>query len=193
MAFKVLKDIPSGRNQLVVVFYIGHCQGEQIFHTKCKLLAGLSNLPSQIQRARHWGASQDCVLVSGFCWYKEASQGTNHHPGQGVALRQQADSVGSSISTWSLGVRALHFSFSLYLFCPDLRLGIHHSRGLFKGAVTECSMCVNGSCVVKALPQIWRVWAKCSPQPGGTVTYPFQQPNLLYPIQHGTAGHGLIW
>lgn len=32
-----LKDIPSGRNQLLVGFSIGHCQEEQIFHTKCKL------------------------------------------------------------------------------------------------------------------------------------------------------------
>lgn len=144
-------------------------------------------LHSQIQRARHWGVSQDCVLVSGFCWYKEASQGTNHHPGQG------AGSVGSSVSPWSLGVRALHSSFSLYLFCRDLRSGTHQSRGLFKGAVTECSMCVNDSYVVRILPQKWRVWAKHSPQPGGTVEHSFKQPNLLYPTQHGTAEHGLVW
>lgn len=51
MALKVLKDILSGRNELAFGFYTGQCQGEQMFHTKCKFCAGHSNclLRSRLQ------------------------------------------------------------------------------------------------------------------------------------------------
>lgn len=126
MFLKALKDIPSGRNQLVVGFYTGHCHGEQIFHTNCKLHAGHSICLLR-SREQDTEVPPRTVLVSGFCWYKEASQGTNHHPGhgaalrwRGVAFRQQAANVGNSFSPWSLGVRVLHSSFSLSLFCCGL-------------------------------------------------------------------------
>lgn len=127
-----------------------------MFHIKCKLCAGHSNC---LLRSRE----QDTEVPPRTAFWFLASADIRRHPkgptitqGRGAAFRQQAHGVGSSVSPWSLGVRAVHSSLSIYFFSRDLGSSTHQSRGLFKGAVTERSMCVNGSHVVRALPQKWR-------------------------------------
>lgn len=50
-------------------------------------------------------------------------------------------------------------------------------------------MCINGNSVVGALPQEWRVSARCSPHPGGTVTHS-SSPICCTP--HSMAWQGMV-
>lgn len=92
MAFKGLKGIPSGRNQLMIGFYIEDCQGEQIFHTKCKLHAGPSNC---ILRSRE----QDTEGSHRTAFWFLASADIRRHP-KGQTITQ-----GRELAVW--GVQSL--------------------------------------------------------------------------------------
>lgn len=107
MALKVLKDIPSGRNQLVVGFYRGHCQGEQIFHIKCKLHAGHSNC---LLRSRE----QDTEVPPRTAFRFLASADTRKHPrGQTITQGRELP-LGSRQTVW--GVQSLPGALELGLY-----------------------------------------------------------------------------